>query len=181
MTFGWTSGEDLHPTRSPTAIIKGRRFSRIEIEEDRDDGRDFLVEDRGDLGLPGDRDGGFRSPRPAERFESLGQVPGGMTTTRLNENYHTASQYQMYCALAILAVGLMAHAGRHGPALDAAGWLLLVGSLVFSGSLYILCITGEKWYGRITPFGGIAMLAGWIALALAAGVASKAAGGNTLP
>ncbi len=50
----------------------------------------------------------------------------------------------MYCAFALLAVGLMAQAGRGGAALDAAGWLFLAGSLVFSGSLYVLCITGEK-------------------------------------
>ena len=79
----------------------------------------------------------------------------------------------MYCAFAILAVGLMAQAGRGGAALDAAGWLFLAGSLVFSGSLYILCITGEKRLGMITPIGGVAMLAGWIALAIAAGASSK--------
>lgn len=103
------------------------------------------------------------------RFESLGNVPGGLTTARLNENFHTASQYQMYCAFAILVVGLMAQLGRSGMVLDAAGWLFLIGSLLFSGSLYILCITGDTWYGRITPFGGLAMLAGWIAMAIAAG------------
>jgi uncharacterized membrane protein YgdD (TMEM256/DUF423 family) len=118
--------------------------------------------------------GSFGAHGLRERFESLGNAPGGLTAARLNENFHTATQYQMYCAFAILAVGLMARAGRHGgAALDAAGWLFLVGSLVFSGSLYVLCITGDKWYGRITPFGGIAMLAGWIALVVAAGVSSN--------
>jgi uncharacterized membrane protein YgdD (TMEM256/DUF423 family) len=121
--------------------------------------------------------GAFGAHGLRERFESLGNVPGGLTAARLNENFHTASQYQMYCAFAILAVGLMAQSGRHsGPALDAAGWLFLAGSLLFSGSLYVLCITGEKWYGRITPFGGLAMLAGFIAMALAVGVSSKVAG-----
>jgi uncharacterized membrane protein YgdD (TMEM256/DUF423 family) len=121
--------------------------------------------------------GAFGAHGLRERFESLGNVPGGLTTARLNENFHTASQYQMYCAFALLAVGLMAQSGRNrGAALDAAGWLFLAGSLVFSGSLYILCVTGDKWYGRITPFGGIAMLAGWIALALAAGASSKFTG-----
>ena len=121
--------------------------------------------------------GSFGAHGLRERFESLGNAPGGLTTARLNENFHTATQYQMYCAFALLAVGLMAQSGRNsGAALDAAGWLFLAGSLVFSGSLYILCVTGDKWYGRITPFGGIAMLAGWIALALAAGASSKLAG-----
>jgi uncharacterized membrane protein YgdD (TMEM256/DUF423 family) len=107
------------------------------------------------------------------RFESLGSVPGGLTPERLQANFQTATQYQMYCALALLAVGLMAHGGRSGTSLDAAGWLLLVGSLVFSGSLYILCITGEKRLGMITPIGGVAMLAGWIALAIAAGASAR--------
>ena len=120
--------------------------------------------------------GAFGAHGLRERFESLGKIPDGLTTARLNENFHTASQYQMYCAFGILVVGLMAQAGRNGVALGAAGWLLLLGSLVFSGSLYVLCITGDKWYGRITPFGGLAMMAGWIAMALAAGVSAKAVG-----
>jgi uncharacterized membrane protein YgdD (TMEM256/DUF423 family) len=107
------------------------------------------------------------------RFESLGSVPGGLTTERLQANFQTATQYQMYCAFALLAVGLMAQAGRSGAALDAAGWLFLAGSLVFLGSLYVLCVTGDKWLGMITPIGGVAMLAGWIALAIAAGASSK--------
>ena len=126
--------------------------------------------------------GSFGAHGLRERFESLGNVPGGLTTARLNENFHTASQYQMYCAFAILVVGLIAQAGRNsGAALDAAGWLLLAGSLVFSGSLYVLCITGDKWYGRITPIGGVAMMAGWIALALAAGVSSRSMGDSGTP
>jgi uncharacterized membrane protein YgdD (TMEM256/DUF423 family) len=112
------------------------------------------------------------------RFESLGSVPGGLPTQRLQANFQTATQYQMYCALAILAVGLMAHAGRSGTALDVAGWLFLAGSLVFSGSLYILCVTGEARLGMITPIGGVATLAGWIALAVAAGAASKPTSGE---
>jgi uncharacterized membrane protein YgdD (TMEM256/DUF423 family) len=118
--------------------------------------------------------GAFGAHGLRERFESLGNVPGGLTTARLNENFHTASQYQMYCALAILAVGLMIQSARHNSAtLDAAGFLFLAGSILFSGSLYVLCISGDKWYGRITPFGGLAILAGWIAMAFAAGVATK--------
>jgi uncharacterized membrane protein YgdD (TMEM256/DUF423 family) len=115
------------------------------------------------------------------RFESLGSVPGGLTTERLQANFQTATQYQMYCALALLAVGLMAQAGRGSTALDASGWLFLVGSSVFSGSLYVLCITGEKWYGAMTPIGGVAMLAGWIALAFAAGTPAKILGGTGTP
>jgi uncharacterized membrane protein YgdD (TMEM256/DUF423 family) len=117
--------------------------------------------------------GSFGAHMLQERFESLGDVPGGLTTARLNENFRTATHYHMYCALALLAVGLMAQAGRGGTALHAAGWLFLAGSLVFSGSLYVLCVTGERKLGMITPLGGVAMLAGWIALAIAAGASAK--------
>lgn len=122
--------------------------------------------------------GAFGAHGLRARFESLGQSTEGVTTAYLNATYQTGAQYQMYCALGILAVGLMAHTGRNGAALDAAGWLFLVGSLVFSGSLYVLCITGDRWYGRITPLGGVAILAAWIAMALAAGVSSKMSGGG---
>ena len=112
------------------------------------------------------------------RFESLGTIPGGIPTERLQANFQTATQYQMYCVFALLAVGLLAQAGRGGAALEVAGWLFLAGSLVFSGSLYILYITGEKKLGMITPIGGVAMLAGWIALAIAAGAAGNWAAGE---
>jgi uncharacterized membrane protein YgdD (TMEM256/DUF423 family) len=126
--------------------------------------------------------GAFGAHGLRERFDSLGNLPGGLTTSRLNESFHTASQYQMYTAFALLAVGLLARTGRDGvAALDAAGWLFLTGSLIFSGSLYVLCVTGDRWYGRITPIGGVAMLAGWIALAVAAGASSKLMGETGTP
>ena len=89
--------------------------------------------------------------------------------------FQTAAQYHMYHALAILAVGLLAIAGRGGTAASVAGWSFLAGTLLFSGSLYTLAVTGQKSLGAITPFGGIAMLIGWAALAVAAG---RGAGGG---
>lgn len=103
------------------------------------------------------------------RFKVLGEISGGLPAERLAANYQTAAHYHMYCALAILAVGILAQFGRGGAALQAAGWLFLLGSLVFSGSLYVLSATGLRWLGAITPIGGIAMIAGWVALAVAAG------------
>jgi uncharacterized membrane protein YgdD (TMEM256/DUF423 family) len=82
-------------------------------------------------------------------------------------NYQTAVQYHMYHALALLAVGLVAIVARPSTPLSVAGWGFLVGAIVFSGSLYILALSGEKWLGRITPIGGLAMLIGWAAFALA--------------
>jgi uncharacterized membrane protein YgdD (TMEM256/DUF423 family) len=113
--------------------------------------------------------GAFGAHRLEGRFKALGEMSGGLPAERLAANYHTAAQYHMYCALAILAVGILAQVGRGGAALQAAGWLFLLSSLVFSGSLYVLAATGVRWLGAITPIGGVAMIAAWVALAIAAG------------
>ena len=77
--------------------------------------------------------------------------------------FETAVRYQMYHALALVAAGWVA--GRWpGPAAHAAGWLFFVGTLVFSGTLYLLVLTGARWLGAVTPIGGVAMLAGWLTL-----------------
>lgn len=80
--------------------------------------------------------------------------------------WETAARYQMYHALALLAVAM---AGARWPAggWTAAGWLFTAGIAVFCGSLYLLALTGTRWLGAITPLGGVCFLAGWIALALA--------------
>jgi uncharacterized membrane protein YgdD (TMEM256/DUF423 family) len=81
--------------------------------------------------------------------------------------FHTGAQYQMYHALALLAAGWLA--GRTpGAAASAAGWLFLAGTALFSGSLYALALTGVRALGAVTPFGGVAFIAGWVALAVAA-------------
>jgi len=81
--------------------------------------------------------------------------------------FETGVRYHMYHALAL---GLVAWAAerRPGRAALAAGWLFLGGTLLFSGSLYLLALTGQRWLGAVTPFGGVAFLGGWLALALAA-------------
>jgi len=88
-------------------------------------------------------------------------------------NFETAAQYQMYHALALVAVGLLSLAGRSEKALSVAGWGFLVGTILFSGSLYILSLTGIKRLGAITPIGGVALLIGWLALALATARSSR--------
>ena len=84
--------------------------------------------------------------------------------------WHTAVQYQAWHALALLACGLlMAQRRERAPRmLRAAAWLFAAGIVLFSGSLYALALTGERWLGAITPLGGVAFLAGWAALAWAA-------------
>jgi uncharacterized membrane protein YgdD (TMEM256/DUF423 family) len=117
--------------------------------------------------------GAFGAHLLDERFRDLAEKTAGTTAERLKDNFHTAAQYHMYCALALLAVGVLAETGRGSTALEAAGWSLLLGSLVFSGSLYVLAVTGLKWLGAITPIGGVVMLIGWLALALAAGTGKE--------
>ncbi|PYN04913.1 MAG: DUF423 domain-containing protein [Candidatus Rokuibacteriota bacterium] len=81
--------------------------------------------------------------------------------------FEVAVRYQMYHALALLGVGGVA--GRlPGGAVAVAGWLFVAGTILFSGSLYALSLTGHRWLGAITPLGGVAFLAGWAALAWAA-------------
>ena len=75
-------------------------------------------------------------------------------------------RYHMYHALALLAVG-WAQTRWEGPAIQVAGWLFVAGIVVFSGSLYVLVLTGQRWLGAITPIGGVALIAGWAVLAWA--------------
>jgi uncharacterized membrane protein YgdD (TMEM256/DUF423 family) len=87
--------------------------------------------------------------------------------------WHTAVQYQAWHALALLAVGLlMARSAslpdRPDSRLRAAAWLFLIGIVIFSGSLYLLALTGERRLGAVTPLGGVAFLAGWLTFAWAA-------------
>jgi uncharacterized membrane protein YgdD (TMEM256/DUF423 family) len=77
--------------------------------------------------------------------------------------FETAARYQMYHALALLAAAWAASRWPVG-SLRAAGWLFIAGTIVFSGSLYVLSLTGQRWLGAITPLGGLLFLAGWLAL-----------------
>jgi uncharacterized membrane protein YgdD (TMEM256/DUF423 family) len=88
-------------------------------------------------------------------------------TAELLAVFETGARYQMYHALALLAVG-WACARWPGAATTAAGWLFVAGTLLFSGSLYVLSLTGVRWLGAITPVGGLAFLGGWLCLAWAA-------------
>ncbi len=78
--------------------------------------------------------------------------------------FETGVRYQMYHALGLLAVA-WAFTRWPGAWVNASGWLLVAGTLLFSGSLYALALTGVRWLGAITPFGGLAFLAGWLCLA----------------
>ena len=81
--------------------------------------------------------------------------------------FEVGVRYQMYHSLALLAVG-WAHTRWPGRVLTASGWLFVAGTVLFSGSLYALSLSGVPWLGAITPVGGAAFLAGWLCLAWAA-------------
>ncbi len=80
--------------------------------------------------------------------------------------FETGARYQMYHALGLFAVAWMI--ARCAPAARAAGWLMLAGIVIFSGSLYALALTGVRGLGAVTPVGGLAFLAAWALLAWAA-------------
>jgi uncharacterized membrane protein YgdD (TMEM256/DUF423 family) len=79
--------------------------------------------------------------------------------------FETGARYQMYHALALLFV---AWAVTQWPAasIRTAGWLFIGGTALFSGSLYLLALTGGRWWGAVTPVGGVLFLAGWLLLAI---------------
>jgi len=79
----------------------------------------------------------------------------------------TGVEYQLWHATATIAAAIVA-ARLSTDIAAAAGWCFVAGVIVFSGSLYVLALTGERRWGAVTPFGGVAFLAGWLLLALAA-------------
>jgi uncharacterized membrane protein YgdD (TMEM256/DUF423 family) len=89
----------------------------------------------------------------------------------LLEVFETAARYQMYHALALIAVALFlarVDEARVGGLAGASGWLFVAGTVFFSGSLYAMTFTGIRALGAVTPIGGVCFIAGWICFALAA-------------
>jgi uncharacterized membrane protein YgdD (TMEM256/DUF423 family) len=78
--------------------------------------------------------------------------------------FEVGVRYQMYHALALLAAAGAAARWESGAAVTA-GWFFAAGIVLFSGSLYLLALTGPRWIGAITPLGGVAFLIGWALLA----------------
>ena len=79
--------------------------------------------------------------------------------------FETGARYQIYHALALLAVA-RAISRWPGSLPVYAGWLFVLGSILFCGSLYILALTEVRWWGAVTPIGGVAFLVGWLCLVL---------------
>ncbi|MCI0547494.1 MAG: DUF423 domain-containing protein [Candidatus Rokubacteria bacterium] len=88
----------------------------------------------------------------------------GKLSPELHAIFEVGARYHMYHALGLLAVA-WASTRWPGSAVTAAGWLFVAGTILFSGSLYLLSVTDHRWLGAITPLGGLAFLLGWLALA----------------
>lgn len=82
--------------------------------------------------------------------------------------WQTAVQYHLVHALGLLLIGILAQLLPDSALVRQAGWALLLGVVLFSGSLYLMVLSGVRMLGAITPLGGLAFLAGWGLLALAA-------------
>jgi uncharacterized membrane protein YgdD (TMEM256/DUF423 family) len=104
--------------------------------------------------------GAFAAHAMKDRFE-----PDALQT------FETGVRYQMYHALALLACGVLA---VHGRRTGAAALAFVSGIALFSGSLYALVFLDQKWFGAVTPFGGVAFLLGWLLLARGAALATPA-------
>ncbi|MEO9871460.1 DUF423 domain-containing protein [Ekhidna sp.] len=83
------------------------------------------------------------------------------------DTYQTAIQYQFYHTLALMGIAILLTKYQNSW-LNYAGYSMTFGMLIFSGSLYILCFTGMKWLGAITPIGGLLLILGWVFVLLAA-------------
>ncbi len=117
----------------------------------------------------------------ARLFLSIGAISGALAVMlgafgahglkdKLSEkmlvNYMTGVEYHFYHTFAILAVGLLALHVQCKPA-TASGWAFVTGIAIFSGSLYVMALTGITKLGAITPIGGLAFIVGWVLLAVA--------------
>ena len=80
--------------------------------------------------------------------------------------FQTGVQYQFYHSLGLILVGILSQLYKGSPLLPAAGLLMAVGILLFSGSLYVISTTGIRTLGIITPIGGMAFIVAWLMLAI---------------
>ena len=89
----------------------------------------------------------------------------GSIPPRLFDAFETGAQYHFYHALGLIILGLVAARSASSLPLKIAGWSMLLGIVLFAGSLYVLALTGISALGAITPLGGLAFIVAWLALA----------------
>lgn len=88
-----------------------------------------------------------------------------LTETNRLDTFETAVKYQFYHAIGLLIIGLFLQKNSSN-LLNWAGYSFVIGTLIFSGSLYILCFTNVTRWGAVTPFGGLLLIVGWILAAI---------------
>ncbi|MDD9266073.1 DUF423 domain-containing protein [Paenibacillus sp. GCM10023248] len=94
-------------------------------------------------------------------------LKGKLTPEKLDV-FQTGVHYHMIHAVALLAIAILSDKLASTSLVNASGWLIFIGIILFSGSLYALSLTGLKIFGPITPLGGVSFLVGWVLLAIAA-------------
>ena len=102
---------------------------------------------------------------------TMGAFGAHSLKTKISEDmlslFQTAVQYHFYHSLGLLIVGLLTIYFKPEKYLKISGWMMFIGIILFSGSLYILSTTNTRWLGMITPFGGIAFIISWVYIAVA--------------
>ncbi len=112
----------------------------------------------------------------ATLFGALGVALGAFGAHALRDivspsllvTFETGVRYQMYHAFALLGVVVALGRWPQSNLAPWAGWLFVAGIVIFSGSLYALALSGQRWLGAVTPLGGVAFISGWICLMLVA-------------
>ena len=89
-------------------------------------------------------------------------------TEQMLATYQTGVKYHMMHALGLILIGIISRWTSASVLINWSGWFICAGIVLFSGSLYLLSISGIRWLGDVTPLGGLSFLAGWILLAIAA-------------
>ena len=89
-------------------------------------------------------------------------------TEQMLATYETGVKYHMMHALGLILIGIISRYTSGSVLINWSGWLICAGIVLFSGSLYLLSISGIRWLGAVTPLGGLSFLAGWLLLAVAA-------------
>ncbi|MFB4213616.1 DUF423 domain-containing protein [Shouchella sp. JSM 1781072] len=92
----------------------------------------------------------------------------GRLSERMLKNYQTGVQYHMIHGVGLLFVGILSLKMTANQMVNGAGWAFLIGIVLFSGSLYVMALTGITKLGAITPIGGLAFIVGWVLLGIAA-------------
>ena len=102
------------------------------------------------------------------KYADMTRIVGGQTlplAAKFLNDFKTGAEYQMYHGLALIAAGLIAER-RPNRLTSIAAWSFALGIMLFSGSLYLLTLTGVTKWGAVTPLGGVAFLVGWLCLAM---------------